>query len=341
MSGELSVNFICISSLHNNDMSVEATLRGRSIISMFDLSREDIEYLFRAVDQITKIPDEERAELLKGRCMLSMFFSPSTRTRLSFSIAMRRLGGFVVDFGGIQHSSMAKGETLEDTILTVKEYGVDIIVIRHPEAGIPRRISVLSDPIPVINAGDGSNEHPTQALLDLVTIRNECGGIDGLTYTIMGDLRHHRTAHSLAIALSKFDVEKIYLLSPSTLRLPRRFLDYINERVQVVEVLKTKQIDELLHQTDVLYITPFMPQLQDFYKFAQFLDDYAKTCSDYRLTPDRLRGLEDKLIILHPLPRHDLLSREIDRLRCAKYFAQVRYGLITRMAILCCLLGAI
>ena len=169
------------------------------MLSMFDFSREDIEYLLNVVHRISNISEKEKRELLKGRCMLSMFFSPSTRTRLSFNIAMQRLGGFVIDFGDIKRSSIAKGETLEDALLTVREYEIDIIVVRHPKAGVPKYISELCRPIPVINAGDGNNEHPTQALLDIVTVKNELGVIDGLTYTLVGDLRLHRTAHSLSL----------------------------------------------------------------------------------------------------------------------------------------------
>ncbi|MDZ4247874.1 MAG: aspartate carbamoyltransferase, partial [Patescibacteria group bacterium] len=238
---------------------------------------------------------------------------------------MLRLGGKVFPINEIKTSSVAKGETLEDTIKTLEQYA-DVIVLRHPEAGSAQRAAAAAD-IPIINAGDGAGEHPTQALLDLFTIIEEKGGPDGLSITLLGDLKHGRTVHSLARLLSNYDV-RLNLVSPKTLGLPKAVRDDLS-----VSVTEHDSLESALPDTDVLYVTRV--QRERFAKKA----DYDKVKGSYVVSPESLVKAKDDLIVLHPLPRVDEIDARMDADPRAAYFREVRNGLYVRMALLALVLG--
>ncbi|RLI85300.1 MAG: aspartate carbamoyltransferase [Archaeoglobales archaeon] len=290
----------------------------KHLISIEDLEREEILQILKKAEGFERIARGRKSKLLEGKILANLFFEPSTRTRMSFEVAMKRLGGDVVNLTAQEISSIAKGETLADTVKVISKY-VDVIVIRHPLEGSARFASEHSE-VPVINAGDGAGQHPTQTLLDLYTIMKECGGLDGLKIALMGDLKYSRTVHSLIKALNMFD-NRIYLISPETLRLPEEFLDEIDaEEVELEDV-----IDEI----DVLYVTRIQRE-----RFPDE-EEYMRVAGSYRITRETLRRAKDSLIIMHPLPRVDEIDVEVDGMKCAKYFDQAFYGVPVRMAILC------
>jgi aspartate carbamoyltransferase catalytic subunit len=301
---------------------------GRDVISIRDFSREEIDYILKVAGEIEHLA-KTGSDILKGRIMATLFFEPSTRTRLSFEAAMYKLGGSVIGFSEPEISSIRKGENLADTIRVVENYA-DVIVLRHPFEGAARFAAEYAS-VPVINAGSGAEEHPTQALLDLYTILKEKGRIDGLTIALMGDLRYGRTVHSLAYALSLYNV-KLLLVSPELLRIRREVLEDIKNRVNVYE---HTNIEDVLPEVDVLYVTRIQKE-----RFPD-LAEYAKVKGSYKLDLKVLRKAKSDLIILHPLPRVDEISVEVDSTPFAKYFQQVKNGLVTRMALLALILGAI
>jgi aspartate carbamoyltransferase catalytic subunit len=301
---------------------------GRDVISIRDFSREEIDYILKVAGEIEHLV-KTGSDILKGRIMATLFFEPSTRTRLSFEAAMYKLGGSVIGFSEPEISSIRKGENLADTIRVVENYA-DVIVLRHPFEGAARFAAEYAS-VPVINAGSGAEEHPTQALLDLYTILKEKGRIDGLTIALMGDLRYGRTVHSLAYALSLYNV-KLFLVSPELLRIRREVLEDIKNRVNVYE---HTNIEDVLPEVDVLYVTRIQKE-----RFPD-LAEYAKVKGSYKLDLKVLRKAKSDLIILHPLPRVDEISVEVDSTPFAKYFQQVKNGLVTRMALLALILGAI
>ena len=237
---------------------------------------------------------------------------------MSFETAMKRLGGDVINMTAQEASSIAKGESLADTIRVISKY-VDVIVIRHPLEGSARFASEHSE-VPVINAGDGAGQHPTQTLLDLYTIMKECGRIEGLKIALMGDLKYSRTVHSLIKALNLFNNE-IYLISPESLRLPEEFL----EEVKAKEVT----LDEVIDEIDVLYVTRIQKE-----RFPDE-EEYRKVAGSYRITAETLKRAKEDLIVMHPLPRVDEIDVSVDKTKHAKYFDQAFYGVPVRMAILC------
>jgi aspartate carbamoyltransferase catalytic subunit len=267
--------------------------------------------------------------MLNGKIMATLFFEPSTRTRLSFQTAMYKLGGNVIGFDEPEISSIYKGETLADTMRVVEKYS-DVIVIRHPLEGAARYAAEYAS-VPVINGGSGAEEHPTQAFLDLYTIIKAKGKIEGLNITLMGDLRYGRTVHSLAYALSLYDV-KLNLVSPSLLRMRPEVLENIKSRIDVYEY---EEVEEVLPETDVLYVTRIQKE-----RFPD-LAEYEKVRGAYAVDLNLLRAAKEDLIILHPLPRVDEITVEVDSTPFAKYFEQVRNGVIVRMALLALVLGAI
>lgn len=293
--------------------------RGRDIISIRDFSMEEIEFILNKADEIRKNPP---GEVLKGKILACLFYEPSTRTRLSFEAAMERLGGRVIGFSNASISSVAKGESLTDTVRTVERY-CDAIVIRHPKEGSARLCSRVAS-VPVINAGDGSNQHPTQTLLDLYTTRREMGRLD-VEVAILGDLKYGRTVHSLAYALGMFNAG-ITLVSPRGLEMPREVLSDLRD--SGVTVREETSIGEAIPKVDVLYVTRIQKE-----RFPD-PEEYEKVKGAYRITPSTLESAKEDLIILHPLPRVDEISPEIDATRHAKYFEQVHYGIPVRMAIL-------
>jgi len=300
----------------------------RDIISIKDFARNEIDHILKVTDLMEPLA-RKGSKILQARILATLFFEPSTRTRLSFEAAMQRLGGKVIGLTEAKVSSIEKGENLADTIRVVEHYA-DVIVLRHPFEGAARMAAEFAT-IPVINAGSGTEEHPTQALLDLYTIQREKGTIDGLTIALLGDLRYGRTIHSLAYALSLYDV-KIYLISPDLLRIRREVLDDVKNKVWVTE---RETINKVIQELDVLYVTRIQKE--------RFPDpaDYAKVKGSYQITREVLRDAKRNLIVMHPLPRVEEVSPEVDASPHAKYFDQARYGLWLRMALLALVLGAI
>jgi len=267
------------------------------------------------------------SDMLRGKMLATLFFEPSTRTRLSFEAAMHKLGGSAIGFAEAEIASVRKGENLADTVRVVENYA-DVIAVRHPLEGAARLAAEFAQ-VPIINAGSGGEEHPTQALLDLYTVWKELGKIDGLNIALVGDLRFGRTVHSLAYALSLYDV-KLHLVSPELLRMRREVLDTIGERIKVTE----KTTLEDLSKVDVLYVTRIQKE--------RFPDaaEYAKVKGSYKIDLNLLRDAKKDMIILHPLPRVDEISPEVDATPHARYFQQVWNGIVTRMALLALILGA-
>ncbi len=289
---------------------------GRDIISIRDFTRKDIELVLAEAKRIKPNPDT-----LRGRVVASLFFEPSTRTQLSFGSAIERLGGQVIGFSSGDVSSKAKGETLADTIGVVKGYA-DAIVIRHPKEGSARLAADVSN-VPVINAGDGANQHPTQTLLDLYSIEKSLGKIDGLSIGLVGDLRFGRTVHSLASALTRFSKVKLRLISPDILKFPPHLIDELRG---VVEFNEQEELD--LRGLDVVYVTRIQKE-----RFG-VIEEYEKVKGAYVINSKTVEQLSTKAIILHPLPRVDEIHTEVDQLPQAKYFEQAENGIPVRMALL-------
>ncbi len=302
---------------------------GRDIISIKDFSREEIDYILETAAAMEPIA-KTGSDMLKGKILATLFFEPSTRTRLSFESAMHKLGGSTIGFAEAEIASVKKGENLADTVRVVENYA-DVIAVRHPLEGAARLAAEFAE-APIINAGSGAEEHPTQALLDLYTIVKEKGKIDGLNIALIGDLRYGRTVHSLAYALSLYDV-KLYLVSPETLRMRKEVLKTLRDKK--VEVIEKNRVEEIIGDADVLYVTRIQKE--------RFPDpaEYAKVKGSYKIDLETLRNAKENMIILHPLPRVDEIAPEVDSTPHAKYFRQVWNGIIVRMALLALILGAV
>ena len=301
--------------------------KGRDIVSIKDFTREEIDYILKTSGAMEPIA-RSGSDMLHGKILATLFFEPSTRTRLSFEAAMNKLGGTSIGFAEPKVAAIKKGENLADTIRVVENYA-DVLVLRHPLEGAARLAAEFAR-VPVINAGSGAEEHPTQALLDLYTILKEKGRIDGLNITLMGDLRYGRTVHSLAYALSLYNV-KLFLVSPELLRMRREVSDAIKRKIEIVE---GTAVEEVLPETDVLYVTRIQEE--------RFPDpaEYAKVSGTYKIGVDTLEGAREGMIIMHPLPRVDEIDHEVDDTPYARYFQQVWNGIVTRTAILALILGA-
>jgi aspartate carbamoyltransferase len=267
-------------------------------------------------------------DLLKGKILANLFYEPSTRTSSSFTAAMERLGGSVIPINEVKYSSVSKGESLADTVRTLECY-TDVIVLRHPEVG-SAAIAAKAATKPVINAGDGIGEHPTQALLDAFTIHEELGHLDGLTVTLLGDLKHGRTVHSLARLLSLYKVRLNYV-SPDILRMPSTLIDELNAR-KIVQAEHTT-LDKVLPETDVLYVTRVQKE--------RFTDEavYESVKGAYVIDPKVMKVAKERMIVMHPLPRVGEISPDLDDDPRAAYFRQMEYGLYVRMALLAMVLG--
>ena len=301
-------------------------LKGRDVVSISDLSIEEIERIFEVARKMVPIARGERkSELLRGHILANLFFEPSTRTRLSFQSAMLRLGGSVLDFSNPSATSIAKGETLADTVRMVDSYS-DVIVIRHPYEGAARLAAEFAEN-PVINAGDGAGQHPTQTLLDMFTMVEEVGRISGLNIALIGDLKYGRTVHSLAIALDRMDA-KIHLVSPPSLNMPDHILRQMNQEPTVHE-----KLEEIVDLVDVFYVTRIQKE--------RFPDptEYMRVAGSYKITGKLVEKMKDSAIIMHPLPRVDEILPEVDSMPQARYFKQAFYGIPIRMAILSLVLG--
>lgn len=304
------------------------SFKGRDIVSIRDFSREEIEHVL-TVARLMEPLAMGGSKLLEGKVLSNIFFEPSTRTRLSFESAILKLGGNYISIPGPQVSSVEKGENLVDTIRVMENYA-DIIVLRHFLEGAARLASEVAV-VPVINAGSGGGEHPTQALLDLYTMERELGAIDGLSVALLGDLKYGRTVHSLAYALSLYDTT-LYLVAPKTLEMRREIVNDISNEVTVVE---TPEISDVIPKVDVLYVTRIQKE-----RFPD-PEEYEKIKGVYRISSDTLHNAKSNLIILHPLPRVDEVASEVDYTPYARYFKETWYGLVTRMAVLGLVLGAI
>jgi aspartate carbamoyltransferase catalytic subunit len=290
------------------------------VISAKQFDREDIEYVLKKGKEMI---NTKNSNLLQGKILATLFFEPSTRTRLSFESAMYRLGGSVIGFHSGDVSSIKKGESIADTIRTVENYS-DCIVMRHSLEGAARMASKFSK-VPIINAGSGSGEHPTQALLDLLTITEEVGSLDGLNIGLMGDLKYGRTVHSLSILLSNFDTN-VYFISPIELRMRNRDKDFLQQ--QQVKYKEITDYRKILNILDVLYMTRIQKE-----RFAD-LEDYEKIKDYYVFNKEDLNDTKDNFRLLHPLPRITEISPDVDSSEKAIYFKQTYYGIPMRKALL-------
>ena len=293
----------------------------KDIISMRDLTKSEIEEILEMAKELEENP---KPELLKGKVISSLFFEPSTRTRLSFYSAAQRLGAQVLGFDSPDGTSMKKGESLSDTIKMAEAYS-DVIVMRHPLNGAAR-VAAETSKVPVINAGDGSNQHPSQTLLDLYTIKKERGTLDTLKIAFVGDLKYGRTVHSLSKALTHYDTE-MYFVAPESLQMPKYILDDMDKagiKYHIIEDFR-----DILNKIDVFYMTRVQKE-----RFPDE-EEYQKVKGIYVINKENIIGkCKDEMIIMHPLPRVDEISTDLDETKHAKYFEQAANGVPTRQAML-------
>jgi aspartate carbamoyltransferase catalytic subunit len=302
--------------------------QGRDIISIEDFSRKEIDYILDKSKSMEPLA-QTGSDMLKGKILATLFYEPSTRTRLSFEAAMLKLGGGNIGFADADFASVKKGENLADTVRTVENYA-DVIALRHGLEGAAKLAAEFSN-VPIINGGTGAEEHPTQALTDLYTIRKEKGKIDGLKVGVLGDLRYGRTVHSLAYALAFYNIE-LFLVSPESLKMRKDVSDVIKGKIPVTE---DATLDVIMPQIDVLYVTRIQKE--------RFPDatEYAKVKGAYKIDQKTLRSAKKDMIVMHPLPRIDEIAPEVDGTPQARYFKQVCNGVVVRMALLALVLGAI
>ncbi|NEZ47544.1 aspartate carbamoyltransferase [Clostridium niameyense] len=304
-------------------------LKGRYLLDPMDFTLEELEEIFSLAQDIAKEP-EKFAHLCDGKILATLFYEPSTRTRFSFEAAMLRLGGRVIGFSEPNSSSVAKGESVADTIRTIGCYA-DIAAMRHPKEGAPRIASMYS-PIPVINAGDGSHQHPTQTLTDLLTIKSLKGNLSNLTIGCCGDLKFGRTVHSLVKALSRYENNKFIFMSPSELKIT----DYIRKEIlekNNIEFKELSNMEEAMKEIDILYMTRV--QRERFFNE----DDYIRLKDSYILDEEKMKYAKNDMIVLHPLPRVNEIAYDIDNDPRGCYFKQAKYGMYVRMALMAKLLG--
>ncbi len=294
----------------------------KNIISVRDLDKQKLELIFDATDKIIDMSQDKRREIARGKTLGYLFFEPSTRTRLSFESAIALLGGTSVGIADAASSSIHKGETLGDTVKVISSY-CDVLVLRHSLDGSSRFAAEISNK-PVINAGSGTEEHPTQTIQDLFTIKKEKKKIDGLKIGIAGDLKYGRTVYSLLYGLRNYDVD-VHLISPESLRIRSDSTYDIKKELSYTE---SSNIDEYIEDLDVLYVTRIQKE-----RFPDE-EEYAKVKGSYVIGSDMVKKMKDDAIILHPLPRIDEISADVDNTKQAKYFEQVEYGKYTRAALL-------
>ena len=309
-------------------MGATMEFKGRDIISIEDFSQQEINHILDVSKTMEPLA-KTGSEMLKGKILATLFYEPSTRTRLSFETAMLKLGGGNIGFAEPDITSVRKGENLADTIRTIENYA-DVIALRHSLEGAAKLAAEFSK-VPVINGGTGAQEHPTQAFIDLYTMRKEKGKIDGLKVALVGDLRYGRTVHSLAYALALYNVE-LFLVSPETLRMRKDVLQTIKSKIPVTE---NANLEAIIPKIDVLYVTRIQKE--------RFPDaaEYAKVKGAYKIDLKTLQGAKKDMIILHPLPRVDEIAAEVDATPQARYFQQVWNGIVVRMALLSLVLGAV
>lgn len=300
-------------------------MKNKSLISINDYSKEDIIQTLDLAEGFEKNPNQK---LLEGKVVATLFFEPSTRTRLSFESAINRLGGKVIGFASKDSSSVQKGESLKDTIKTVNNY-CDLIIMRHPLEGSARYASEVAD-VPVINAGDGANQHPTQTMLDLYSIRKTQGKLDDLNVFLVGDLKYGRTVHSLLMAMSEFNTTYNFV-SPPELKVPEEYKMFLQERNLAYH--EHTDFTDIIGDADIVYMTRIQRE-----RFSDPME-YEKTKNSYVLRNSMLEGTKDNLRILHPLPRVNEIHDDVDESKKAYYFPQALNGVYTRMAIMTSILG--
>lgn len=306
-----------------------APFYGKDILTVNQFSRADLEYIFGVAHEMRETVSRVGTfDLLKGKILANLFYEPSTRTSSSFTAAMERLGGSVIPINEVRYSSVAKGESLPDTVRTLECYA-DLIVLRHPEVGASTLAAQYSRK-PIINAGDGVGEHPTQALLDLFTILSELKQVDGLTVAMLGDLKYGRTVHSLARLLSLYDVRLNYV-SPDILRMPAEIITELDDKG--IPQAEYTTLETVLSESDVLYVTRVQKERFDDQA------EYESVKDAFVITPETLTHAKDRMIVMHPLPRVGEISMEVDSDPRAAYFRQMEYGLYVRMALLAMVLG--
>ena len=307
----------------------DAPFYGHDIVSVRQFTVADLDYTFEVAHEMQAMVARVGAfDLLKGKILANLFYEPSTRTSSSFTAAMERLGGSVIPINEVKYSSVSKGESLPDTVRSLERYA-DVIVLRHPEVGASALAAQYASK-PIINAGDGVGEHPTQALLDLFTIREELGVVDGLTVTMVGDLKYGRTVHSLSRLLSLFDI-RLNLVSPDILQMPAEILSELEASKTPTTVLGT--LGGVIGDTDVLYVTRVQKE--------RFSDEasYEAVKGAFVITPETLSAAKERMIVMHPLPRVTEIAMEVDDDPRAAYFRQMEYGMYVRMALLAMVLG--
>ncbi len=306
-------------------------LKGKDIITLKDVTKEDIEFILENAEIFEKKLKNGPLKLLEGKILATIFLEPSTRTRLSFESAMHKLGGRVLTVSKDEMTSLAKGETLSDTVRVIEGY-CDVIVIRTPIEGAPKMVSDMVS-VPVINGGDGAHAHPTQPFLDLYTLKKEFGKLEGLKVAIVGDLKYGRAVHSLAYALATMGTEMVFV-SPKELRMPDSIIKVLKDEFGVEAEEKAK-IEDVISEVDVLYMTRIQRE-----RFPHE-SEYEKMRSVYKLDSKIMKNAKEGMKILHPLPRMDEISPELDATKHACYFNQAHNGVPVRMAILAGVLGKI
>ena len=301
-------------------------LKSRNLIQPEDFSVREIDEILNLAEEIMKNPSAY-SRVCEGKLMATLFYEPSTRTRLSFEAAMKRLGGEIIGFSEPNSSSVSKGESLADTMRVVSGY-VDVIVMRHPIAGAAEEAANYTS-VPFINAGDGGNQHPTQTLTDLLTIKSLKGTLNNHTIGLCGDLKYGRTVHSLVKAMIRYENNKFVFISPEELKMP----NYIKEKIKSYSYYETTKLDESLNKLDLLYMTRVQQE-----RFAD-KEEYERLKDTYILDKEKMEHANKKMLVMHPLPRANEISTDIDSDKRAVYFKQATYGMYVRMALIMKLLG--
>lgn len=304
-------------------------LKAKHLLDPMDFSVEELDEIFQLANQIISNP-QDFSHICDGKILATLFYEPSTRTRLSFEAAMLRLGGSVLGFSEASSSSAAKGESIADTIRVVDCYA-DIAVMRHFKEGAPK-IAAQYSSIPIINAGDGGHQHPTQTLTDLLTIKNVKGRLSNLTIGVCGDLKFGRTVHSLIKAMSRYPNVKFVLISPEELKVPNYIISELLEKNNI-EYIETNTMDEVIGDLDILYMTRV--QRERFFNE----EDYIRLKDSYILDSDKMKLASENMIVMHPLPRVNEIAYEVDNDPRAHYFKQAKFGMYVRMALIIKLLG--
>lgn len=305
------------------------SLKGRHLIDPNNFTLEEFDQVFDLADKMIENRDAY-GKICEGKILGTLFYEPSTRTRLSFESAMLRMGGKVLGFSDASTSSVSKGESIADTIRVLSTYA-DVVVMRHPKEGAPKLASEYSS-VPVINGGDGGHQHPTQTLTDLLTIRRLKGTLENLTVGFCGDLKFGRTVHSLISTLSRYKGSKFVLISPSELKLPQSLKEMLEDKYDI-EIEETESLEKVMSKVDILYMTRI--QRERFFNEA----DYMRLKDSYILTRSKLKDAKPDMLVMHPLPRVNEIAYDVDDDRRAAYFKQAELGIYARMALMALQLG--